>query len=70
MTQRFVLNFKNLFIIILQVDPSTLFEMMAAAQYFDCPALMNGLAQTIANMIKGKTSLEIRNALFGGPKKV
>ncbi|XP_055309029.1 S-phase kinase-associated protein 1-like [Sitodiplosis mosellana] len=39
----------------LNVDQSTLFQIIEAANYLDTKGLMNAACKTVANMIKGKT---------------
>ncbi|XP_034652154.1 S-phase kinase-associated protein 1 [Drosophila subobscura] len=50
------------------VDQGTLFELIMAANYLDIRALMNAACQTVANMIKGHTSDEIR-LIFNIPRE-
>ena len=42
------------------VDQCTLFEIVLAADYLDIKALLDLSCKTVANMIKGKTTEEIR----------
>ncbi|KAG6504770.1 SKP1-like protein 1B [Zingiber officinale] len=42
------------------VDQTTLFDLLSAANYMDIKGLLDLLCQTIANMITGKTPEEIR----------
>eukprot|EP00884_Botryococcus_braunii_P009946 jgi/Botrbrau1/18953/Bobra.0481s0002.1 len=42
------------------VDPSTLFEIIMAANYMHCKDLLELTCLTVANMIKGKTPRDIR----------
>lgn len=44
----------------LKVDQSTLFDLILAANYLDMADLLDLTCKTVANMIKGKTSDEIR----------
>jgi len=47
-----------------KVDQATLFELVLASNYLDIAELLNLTCKTIANMIKGKTPKEIKQA-FG-----
>uniref|UniRef100_G1QDX8 S-phase kinase-associated protein 1 n=1 Tax=Myotis lucifugus TaxID=59463 RepID=G1QDX8_MYOLU len=44
----------------LKVDQGTLFELTLAANYLDIKGLLDVTFKTVANMIKGKTTEEIR----------
>jgi len=44
----------------LKVDQGTLFELILAANYLDIKGLLDVCCKTVANMIKGKTSEDIR----------
>eukprot|EP00099_Drosophila_melanogaster_P020340 NP_611796.1 SKP1-related F [Drosophila melanogaster] len=44
----------------LSMDQGTLFELILAANYLDIPNLLNAACMTVANMIKGRTTEEIR----------
>ncbi|XP_065643189.1 S-phase kinase-associated protein 1-like [Hydra vulgaris] len=44
----------------LKVDQGTLFELILAANYLDIKGLLDVTCKTVAKMIKGKTSEEIR----------
>ena len=46
------------------VDQQTLFELVMAANYLDIPGLLNLACATVANLIKGKTEVEIMT-IFG-----
>lgn len=43
-----------------KVDQGTLFEIMLAANYLGIEGLLNLTCKTVANMIKGKTTEELR----------
>ena len=45
-----------------KVDQTTLFELILAANFLDIPPLLDLTCKTVANMIKGRTTEEIRNA--------
>ena len=47
-----------------KVDQATLFEIIKAANFLACKRLLNCGCKTVANMIKGRTTEEIRE-LFG-----
>lgn len=38
-----------------------MFDLILAANYLDIKGLLDAAAKTVANLIKGKSSLEIRN---------
>jgi len=44
----------------LKLDQGTLFELILAANYLDIKGLMDNTTKTVANLIKGKTSEEMR----------
>ncbi|XP_065193863.1 S-phase kinase-associated protein 1-like [Sycon ciliatum] len=45
----------------LKVDQKILFELIEAADYLDIKGLLDAACKTVANMIKGKNSEELRN---------
>ncbi|CAL1275136.1 unnamed protein product [Larinioides sclopetarius] len=47
----------------LKVDQSTLYELIVAANYLDIKGLLDITCKTVANMMKGKTTKEIREML-------
>ena len=47
-----------------KVDQSTMFEIILAANFLDIKELLEVGCKTVANMIKGKSTEELRN-LFG-----
>ncbi|KAL3529950.1 hypothetical protein ACH5RR_009272 [Cinchona calisaya] len=44
-----------------KVDQGTLFDLIMAANYLDIKSLLNLTCQTVADMMKGKTPVEIRD---------
>ena len=44
----------------LKIDQATLYQIILAANYLDIKGLMDSACKTVANMMKGKTSEEIR----------
>lgn len=45
---------------VMQVDQTTLFDLILAANYLNIKSLLDLTCQTVAQMIKGKTPEEIR----------